>query len=117
METYFIAAMCDVHADREAEFNEWYDARHVPELLRLPGFRSVRRMILTEYQFPTGGSSHTDGHYRHLSLIEIEADDLQAALAGLAGLERGPVESFLVSGRVMTSLYRQHSYAAAQSLA
>jgi uncharacterized protein DUF4286 len=44
-----MAYWCMVKVDfaepaREAEFNEWYDKVHVPELLALPGFNKAWRM-------------------------------------------------------------------------
>ena len=38
----FIASM-DVDADKEAVFNEVYDAEHIPSLLSVPGVRSATR--------------------------------------------------------------------------
>ena len=38
-----LLVMNDIARDREAEFNRWYQEQHVPERLRLPGFRSARR--------------------------------------------------------------------------
>ena len=32
-----------IHADHEAELNDWYDREHVPELLRSPGVLSATR--------------------------------------------------------------------------
>ena len=39
----FIASM-DVDADKDAIFNEVYDTEHIPNLLRVPGVRSVNRL-------------------------------------------------------------------------
>ncbi len=48
-------------AEREARWNEWYDRKHVPDLLSVPGFVSATR-------FEQRGA---DGHY--LALYEIES--------------------------------------------
>lgn len=39
-----VFALCvDVDADRESEFNEWYDKDHLPAVVRCPGVLSGRR--------------------------------------------------------------------------
>ncbi len=62
-----------VSPEREAEFNEWYDGAHVPELLAVPGFVSARR-------YRRVGD---DGEHEYLAVYEIEADDLAAPLQEL----------------------------------
>jgi hypothetical protein len=62
-----------VSADREDEYNRWYDGTHVPELLAVPGFVSARRYRRV------GG----DGVAEYLAVYEIEADDLGAPVAEL----------------------------------
>jgi hypothetical protein len=57
--------------DREAEYNDWYDQIHLPEVVALPGFVSGRRLA------PVDG----DGPY--VALYELDAEDLKAAVAGL----------------------------------
>ena len=41
---YLFVASMDVHADKEALFNEIYDTEHIPNLLKVPGVRVVTRM-------------------------------------------------------------------------
>jgi hypothetical protein len=41
---YLFVASLDVHADKEALFNEIYDTEHIPNLLKVPGVRAVTRM-------------------------------------------------------------------------
>ena len=38
----------DVHPEIEAEWNHWYDTRHIAERLKIPGFSSVRRFVAME---------------------------------------------------------------------
>jgi len=64
-------------ADREDEFNSWYDGTHIPEVLALDGFVGARRYRLSDVQFG-GGSDH-----RYVTLYEVDAPDVQAALQGL----------------------------------
>ncbi|MFC4001885.1 hypothetical protein ACFS2C_14205 [Prauserella oleivorans] len=57
--------------EREAEFNEWYDQVHLPEVCALPGFLAGRRFA------PLGDG----GPY--IAVYEVEADDLNDVVAGL----------------------------------
>jgi hypothetical protein len=38
----------EVDAEDEADFNRWYDTKHVPERLAMPGFLSARRYASTD---------------------------------------------------------------------
>jgi hypothetical protein len=51
---------CDVPADREGEFNRWYNEEHLAERLRVPGFLSAAR-----YEAVKGGP-------KHLAVYELE---------------------------------------------
>jgi hypothetical protein len=60
-----------VSAEREAEYNQWYDEVHLSDVCALPGIVAGRRYA------PVGD----DGPY--VALYDIESDDLNAVLAGL----------------------------------
>jgi hypothetical protein len=51
---------CDVPADKEAEFNRWYNEEHIAERLSIPGFLSAAR-----YEAVKGGP-------KHLAVYELE---------------------------------------------
>ena len=51
---------CDVPADKEAEFNRWYNEEHLDERMSVPGFLSAAR-----YEAVKGGP-------RHLAVYELE---------------------------------------------
>src|SRR5438034_11269610 len=51
---------CDVPADKEAEFNRWYNEEHLAERLSIPGFLSAAR-----YEAVKGGP-------KHLAVYELE---------------------------------------------
>jgi len=51
---------CDVPADKEAEFNRWYNEEHLAERLAIPGFLGAAR-----YEAVKGGP-------RHLAVYELE---------------------------------------------
>lgn len=60
---------------REAEFNEWYDKVHIPDVLSIPGFVSATRYQLV--------GEPQEGQGRYLALYEIEASDPGAPVAAL----------------------------------
>jgi hypothetical protein len=58
-------------AEREAEFNAWYDSTHVPELLRYgKGFAGGRR-----YRLRASGGASVLPPWNYLALYELEIDD------------------------------------------
>jgi hypothetical protein len=63
---------------RDEEFNDWYDAVHLPEMLALPGMIRGSRFRLSDAS-PT--SSDPSGKY--LALYDLETDDLEGMLAEL----------------------------------
>lgn len=62
---------------REAEFNEFYDRQHIPDVLKSPGFVSCRRLRAME-------DPPLAGHY--VALYEIESDDPEASIRQLYSL-------------------------------
>jgi hypothetical protein len=64
------AANDDVHDD----FNQWYDAVHMQEVLALPGVKSARRFKLADTQIMPGDDA---AGRRYLALYEVEVDDWQ----------------------------------------
>ncbi|MDA1101287.1 MAG: hypothetical protein O2967_20155 [Proteobacteria bacterium] len=85
---YFIALSNPV-AGREDEYNAWYDAKHVPECLRVAGFKSGQR-------FKLSASLHGEPQQRYLALYELEGDDPQAILDELEATrdDRTPNDAF-----------------------
>jgi hypothetical protein len=60
---------------REAEFNEWYNGTHVPDILQAEGFEAATRYQLLGEPGP--------GQGKFLAVYEVEADDLGKAFAGV----------------------------------
>jgi len=60
---------------REAEFNEWYNKTHVPDILQAEGFVAATRYQLLGNPGP--------GQGKFLAVYEVEADDLPTAFAGV----------------------------------
>ena len=88
---------------REAEFNEWYDKVHLPDVLPAPGLVRATRYVNTD---PNPGPG------KFLATYEIESDDIDKTMATLqerlAKLrEQGRYSDLLV--RVSMATYRQIS--------
>ena len=58
---------------KDAEFNEWYDNVHIPELMQVPGMLSAKRYALHE-----AGIYDVEGgvrpEHRYLTIYEMEGD-------------------------------------------
>jgi hypothetical protein len=57
----------------DAQFNDWYDQQHLPDVLRVPGFISAQRFVLVDasvglrWKLP-----------RYLVLFKFKSGDLEA---------------------------------------
>lgn len=56
---------------REAEYHDWYNNMHIPDILQTPGFVSARRYEIREPR---------DGRGKYLAVYEIETDDIDATM-------------------------------------
>ncbi len=63
---------------QEAEYNEWYNKIHIPDVLNVPGFVAAQRFTLADAQLGDGPHAH-----RYLALYEIETDDAKTTLKEL----------------------------------
>jgi hypothetical protein len=69
--------------ERDAEFNEWYNETHIPEICAIPGFVAARRYkIRDSVQGPSAKPTY-------LAIYELEADDLSVPLEELAARRDG----------------------------
>ncbi len=62
--TGLLMVYCDVPADKEPDFNRWYNEEHLAERLSVPGFLSAAR-----YEAVKGGP-------KHLAVYELESVDV-----------------------------------------
>src|SRR3989304_7756964 len=60
---------------REAEFSEWYNSPHIPDILQAEGFVAATRYQVLGNPGP--------GQGKFLAVYEVEADDLAKAFAGV----------------------------------
>lgn len=72
--TYWLLVFSNPTQGREHDYNKWYDNQHLPDLLRIPGVVSARRLVASDTQFAK--DDKLPGKY--LALYEIEAEDLAA---------------------------------------
>ena len=59
---YLFVASMDVDPDKEALFNEIYDAEHVPNLLKVPGVHAATRIKGEPFALKIGGGTKTIIH-------------------------------------------------------
>jgi hypothetical protein len=79
MAKYTFIVMTNPVAGKEAEYNDWYNKHHVPDVLNVPGFVCAQRFRLADTQFGREASRE----HKYLALYEIETDDLAGALKEL----------------------------------
>jgi hypothetical protein len=86
----FIAAM-DVDAEKEALFNEVYDREHIPELMKVPGVRSVTRCKGQPFAMSIGGETVQKPHEgpSYYAIYEIDSPDVVASAAWATAVEKG----------------------------
>jgi hypothetical protein len=76
--TYFMFIFANPAPGREAEFNRFYDEVHAPQVLQVPGFVSVQRMVYNDAvqlrEVPLKKP-------RYLAMYTIETDDLAGLIA------------------------------------
>jgi len=83
---------------KEAAYNDWYDHRHIPDVLKVPGFVSAQR-------FKASGETALPGPY--VAIYELETSDPSAALAELtarAGTSQMPLSDALDMTSVSATL-------------
>ncbi|MEY4160396.1 MAG: hypothetical protein RLZZ136_1017 [Pseudomonadota bacterium] len=80
---------------RVEELAKWYDERHIPDLLAVPGFVSAERHTVLPVKVPEGTQQ-----WDFMLIYEIAGDNPMTVLAtmgGLMGTEQMPVSDALLS--------------------
>jgi hypothetical protein len=96
--------------DVDAEYNDWYDNVHLPEILALPGFTSARRYRMAATQLSSADPSVERPKLptRYVATYEVEADDLAIAVRALEAarpdLNHGAAFGY---DRVMTAMFEE----------
>jgi hypothetical protein len=86
--------------DRVEELARWYDERHIPDLLAVPGFVSAERHVVRPVK-PLEGMPQWD----FMLIYEISGDDPFAVLqtmGGMMGTDRMPTSDALLSEHTLS---------------
>jgi hypothetical protein len=88
---YLFVASMDVEAGKEDLFNEVYDSEHIPSLLKVPGVRSVTRMVGEPFAFSIGGEEREVAHDgpRHSAIYEIDGPHVLVSPEWAKAVEAG----------------------------
>jgi hypothetical protein len=89
---YVLIASMDVAAEKDALFNEVYDDEHVPNLLKVPGVRSVTRLRTEPASFKVGGEIKPlsgAGDPTYVAIYEIDSPDVLVSTAWAEAVEKG----------------------------
>lgn len=87
----FIAAM-DIDPAKEAIFNEVYDKEHIPNLLKVPGVKSVTRLTQQPLEMFIGGEKKkivAEGEPRYTAVYEIDSPEVLTSEAWSKAVEAG----------------------------
>lgn len=98
-------AATDADPNHEEEFNRWYDERHVPQRLALPGVTSARRFQVVEgapkyvalYELDSPKAMQSEA-YRALSYPPILNDEDRVNLKRFANLHRAVMVQIASAG-------------------
>jgi len=88
---YVFTASMDVQPDKEAVFNEVYDAEHVPLLLKVPGVLAATRVKNEPLTMIIGGARKTssvEGEPSYSAIYELESAEV-LVIEGAMGLFDG----------------------------
>lgn len=70
----------------ESGFDEWYDTVHIPQVVAvIPGVVSGQRFVLSPTQL---GGGVKEGPRRRLTMYQVEAGQVEEAVAGLGAALR-----------------------------
>ena len=70
MARYTFVVLTNSVDGRDDEFNDWYNNRHLPDILATEGFVAAQRFRLAEM------NPDQDFPHRYLALYEVETEDL-----------------------------------------
>lgn len=101
MTQYRFVVLSNPVAGREQEYNDWYNNRHLADVLAVPGFAAAQRFQPAK---PDSGLPH-----KYLALYEIETDNLNATLKDMysrAGTPAMPISEALDIKGVSAHVYK-----------
>ncbi len=106
-----MVVMAKAAPGRVEDLAKWYDERHIPDLLAVPGFVSAERHAVFPVKVPEGTTQ-----WDFMLIYEIAGDNpmtVLASMGGLMGTERMPVSDALESVHTLSlvglSKYRREN--------
>lgn len=93
MAKYTFVVLTNATEGKDAEFNEWYNKQHIPDVLNIPGIVAAQRFKLAPAQMGDPNKPH-----RYLALYEIETDDLAGVLKDMQS--RGGTADMVMSDSI-----------------
>jgi 2-methylcitrate dehydratase PrpD len=97
MSQYKLVALTNPVEGREDEYNDWYNNRHVHDVVNVPGFVSAQRF-----------KARSESTHRYLAIYEMECDDPIAAFATLGqllGTDAMPLSEALDLATIQTAIF------------
>ena len=88
MQIFKLIVMSNAITGREDEYNDWYNNRHLQDVVAVPGFLSAQRYRLND----AIGYEHT---YRYVAIYELDSADAANSVADL--IKRRGTEAMLLS--------------------
>ena len=99
---YRLIVLSNPSPDNERQYNDWYDHQHVPDVLRVPGFKAGQRLKLI------GHSPSNPELPRYAVNFEFESADLQATIAEVKQRLRSGVTRSSPAFEVASSINRYY---------
>lgn len=98
MGKYIYTAFTNANPGREDEFNDWYDNRHLADLLNIQGIVSAQRFRSASVQ-----RGNYKSPYKYMTTYEIETNDLQNVISEIVAKIGTP--SMPISGAMNQDRY------------
>ncbi|WP_029116490.1 DUF4286 family protein [Mycobacterium sp. URHB0044] len=94
---------------QDEAFNEWYDTRHLPDVVDCPGVVAARRYDMTVFEPPVGDDLPTlpPPSHRYLAVYELdgEVDDVLAGLMARMAQGKMPLSETLDLSTVSMTIW------------
>ena len=85
LQRYTYIALVQATPGREDEFHAWYDAKHLPDVVRMPGVVSGRRVAIEWIK----ANDFDAPQWRSLAIYELECEDPHATVAAIKAASGG----------------------------
>jgi hypothetical protein len=90
MQKFKFVVLTNPKDGRDAEYNEWYDNRHLQDVLAVPGFVAAERYHAAPEMIASGQVK-----WRYLAIYDIETSDLAGTMADM--ISRGGTDAMPIS--------------------